>query len=86
MEQQFLQVWRDGELWFEFPAGNEDNVRLDLMRKGVDRVCEIKPKVADIEVLKESIKSQVNEINLNDMDKPKVTRTRKPKAEEATNS
>ena len=75
MEQQFLQVWRDGQLWFEFPAENEDNVRLDLMKKGIDRVCDIRPKVDATKILK----PQVVEIDLNEVPKP-----RKPKAEKAT--
>jgi len=73
MEQQFLQVWRDGQLWFEFPSENEDNVRLDLMKKGIDRVCNIRPKVDATKILK----PQVVEINLNDI------KSRKPKAEKA---
>lgn len=84
MKQQFLQVWQNGELWYEFPAENEDNVRLDLMRKGLDRTCDIRPAVSDVQVLKEAVKAQVKEIQLEPMaDKAKRTYTRKPKAEEA---
>lgn len=93
MKQQFLEVWKDGKLWYEFPAENEENVRLDLMRRNLDRVCDIRPKVEDIQVLKAAVEKQVIEFDLTatspkptvddiaDITAPK--RTRKPKAEKA---
>lgn len=87
MEEQFLEVWRDGELWFEFPAINEDNVRLDLMKRNLDRVCEIRPKVADVQILKQNIAKQVSEIDLSaTLPSEAVKPQRKPKAEKATHT
>lgn len=52
MEQKFLQVIKDGEVLFEFPAANEDNVRAMLIKQRLDAVCEIRHKVQDVIVLK----------------------------------
>lgn len=89
MKQQFLEVWKDGKLWYEFPAENEENVRLDLMRRDLDRVCDIRPKVEDIQVLKASVAKQVFEFDLT-ATAPEINeapkRTRKPKAEKASHT
>jgi len=97
MKQQFLEVWKDGKLWYEFPAENEENVRLDLMRRNLDRVCDIRPKVEDIQVLKTSVAKQVIEFDLT-ATTPKATaeelaaitakpkRQRKPTAEKASHN
>lgn len=97
MKQQFLEVWKDGKLWYEFPAENEENVRLDLMRRDLDRVCDIRPKVEDIQVLKASVAKQVIEFDLT-ATTPKATaeelaeitakpkRQRKPMAEKASHN
>jgi len=97
MKQQFLEVWKDGKVWYEFPAENEENVRLDLMRRNLDRVCDIRPKVEDIQVLKASVAKQVIEFDLT-ATTPKATaeelaaitakpkRQRKPTAEKASHN
>jgi|SanBayMetagenome_1026888.scaffolds.fasta_scaffold209435_1 hypothetical protein len=82
MKQQFLQVWRNGELWYEFPADNEDNVRADLIKRNLDRECDIKPAGLNVEVLKESVKQQVTTVDLT-ASKPTPKET-KPKAVKAT--
>jgi hypothetical protein len=64
MKQTFLQVWKDNQLWFEFPSENEDNVRAFLMKENLDRICDIKPKVENIEVLKQAVKQQETIIDL----------------------
>lgn len=76
MKQEFLEVWKDGQLWYEFPAENENNTREHLMKIGLDRVCEIRAKVKDPIILKEAIKQQETIVNLNE-DKPKVGRPKK---------
>lgn len=84
MKQQFLQVWRKGELWYEFPAENEDNVRADLIKRNLDRECDIKPAVMDVQVLKESVKAQVTTVDLSA--EAKQTRNRQPKPEKGTSN
>jgi len=73
MQQRFLQVFKNGSLWFEFPEENETNVRLDLMKQNLDRICEIKPKVDATKVLK----PQVEEIDLNTPQTPKPAKGKK---------
>ena len=43
-KQNELAVWIDGDLWFEFPQANEQNVQDMLVRKGVSARCVILPK------------------------------------------
>ena len=86
MKQQFLQVWRNGELWYEFPADNEDNVRADLIKRNLDRECDIKPAGLDVQVLKESVKEQVKTIDLTAEAKPKAPKQTKPKPEKGTSN
>lgn len=62
--QKFLEVWKDGQLWYEFPADNEDNVRAFLMKSDLDRVCEIKAKVQNVEVLKTNVAAQTTLVEL----------------------
>jgi hypothetical protein len=83
MKQQFLQVWKDGELWYEFPAENEDNVRADLMNKNLDRICEIKAPVADVQVLKANIAKQETIVELPSPKATKPTKSVQPKAAKA---
>lgn len=86
MKQQFLQVWRKGELWYEFPAENEDNVRADLIKKNIDRECDIKPAGLDVEILKDSVKEQVKTVDLTAEAKPKQPKQTKPKPEKGTSN
>jgi len=65
MEQKFLEVYKDGKLWFEFPKENELNVREYLMREKIDRICDIKPKINDVTLIKKKIKTQEKNIDLN---------------------
>lgn len=82
MKQQFLQVWRKGELWYEFPVENEDNVRSFLINNDLDRECDIKPAGLNVEVLKESVvKNHLTTVDLTAEVKPKQTRNRQPKPE-----
>ena len=65
LEQKFLEVYKDGKLWFEFPKENELNVREYLMREKIDRICDIKPKINDVTLIKKKIKTQEKNIDLN---------------------
>ena len=69
--QTFLQVVKNGEVLFEFPAANEDNVRAMLIKQKLDAVCEIKHKVEDVQVLKKAVASQERVIDLTEQ-KPKT--------------
>lgn len=73
--QQFLQVVKNGEVLFEFPAANEDNVRAMLIKQKLDAVCEIKHKVEDVQVLKKAVASQERVIDLTEP-KPKQTKAK----------
>jgi len=64
-----LQVIRDGNVWFEFPMENEMAVREMLMKDNLDRVCEIKPKNINVELIKEKVEKQEKVIELT---KPKT--------------
>jgi hypothetical protein len=66
MKQQFLEVIKDGQIWFEFPSENEDNVREFLMRENLDRICQIRPKVADITIVKKAAEEATTIINLSE--------------------
>lgn len=68
MKQQFLEVIKNGQIWFEFPSENEDNVRAYLMKENLDRVCEIRPKVADVTIVKKAAEQATTII---DMTEPK---------------
>jgi len=59
-----LQVIRDGIVWFEFPMENELSVREMLMKDNLDRVCEIKPKNINVEVIKEKVEKQEKIVDL----------------------
>lgn len=80
MKQTYLTVWKDNQLWFEFPAENEDNVRAFLMKENMDRICDIKPKVENITVMKEAIKKQETIIDLTPkVDQEPVKKLGRPK-------
>jgi hypothetical protein len=80
--QKFLEVWKDNQLWYEFPAENEDNVRAFLMKSDLDRVCEIKSKVENVEVLKTNVAAQTTVVEL---PSPTPKKQTTPKAVKATN-
>jgi predicted transcriptional regulator len=65
MEQEMLEVVKDGKVWFEFPSANEMNVRAMLMKDNLDRVCEIRRKNININVVKEKVTKQEKVIDLN---------------------
>jgi len=67
-----IEVIRNGELWFEFPAANEQNVREMLMKKGVDRECIFRTKGEDDAKIAASIKSKLTTVE------PKSVKTSKP--------
>lgn len=64
MQQRFLEVWREGKLWYEFPADNEMAVREMLMKQNLDRICEIRPKTNDIKVTKAKVAAKTKTIDL----------------------
>lgn len=55
MDQKFCKVMRDGKEWFQFPAANENEVRIMLMKQGIDGVCDILPVNSEVKVIKETI-------------------------------
>ena len=55
MEEKFCKVMRDGKEWFQFPAVNENEVRIMLMRQGIDGVCDILPVNSEIQVIKPKV-------------------------------
>ena len=55
MDQKFCKVMRDGKEWFQFPASNENEVRIMLMKQGIDGVCDILPVNSEVKVIKETI-------------------------------
>jgi len=55
MEQKFCKVMRDGKEWFQFPASNENEVRIMLMKQGIDGVCDILPVNSEVKVIKETV-------------------------------
>jgi hypothetical protein len=57
-----IEVIRNGILWFEFPAANEQNVREMLMKKGVDRECIFRAKGEDSAKIAASIKSKLTTV------------------------
>tara|TARA_R110000868_G_scaffold110936_2_gene299945 strand:+ start:1127 stop:1333 length:207 start_codon:yes stop_codon:yes gene_type:complete len=67
-----IEVIRNGTLWFEFPAANEQNVREMLMRKKVDRECIFRAKGEDDAKIAASIKSKLTTVE------PKSVKTSKP--------
>lgn len=76
MKQQFLEVIKDGKTWFEFPSENEDGVRAFLMKENLDRICEIRPKVADVTIVKKAAEEATTIVNLSEIKKvgrPKKT-------------
>lgn len=64
MKQKFLEVWRDGQLWYEFPADNEMNVREQMIKNNLDRICEIRPKSEDIKVTKAKVAAKTKAIDM----------------------
>jgi len=64
MKQKFLEVWRDGQLWYEFPADNEMNVREQMIKNNLDRICEIRPKSEDIKVTKAKVAAKTKTVDL----------------------
>jgi len=55
MDQKFCKVMRDGKEWFQFPAANENEVRIMLMKQGIDGVCDILPVNSEVKVIKETV-------------------------------
>jgi hypothetical protein len=55
MDQKFCKVMRDGKEWFQFPASNENEVRIMLMKQGIDGVCDILPVNSEVKVIKETV-------------------------------
>lgn len=55
MDQKFCKVMRDGKEWFQFPASNENEVRILLMKQGIDGVCDILPVNSEVKVIKETV-------------------------------
>lgn len=64
-----LEVIKNGKVWFEFPAANEMSVREMLMKDNLDRVCEIKRKTINVELIKEKVEKQEKVVELT---KPKI--------------
>jgi hypothetical protein len=75
MKQEFLDVIRNGEIWFSFPLENENNVREFLIKNNLDKICDIKRKQIEVEVIKKSVKSQQKIVNLDIIETPKVKTT-----------
>jgi hypothetical protein len=67
-----IEVIRNGILWFEFPAANEQNVREMLMKNGVDRECIFRAKGEDQAKIAASIKSKLTTVE------PNKVKTSKP--------
>ena len=55
MDQKFCKVMRDGKEWFQFTASNENEVRIMLMKQGIDGVCDILPVNSEVKVIKETV-------------------------------
>jgi hypothetical protein len=55
MDQKFCKVMRDGKEWFQFPSVNENEVRIMLMKQGIDGVCDILPVNSEVKVIKETV-------------------------------
>jgi hypothetical protein len=46
---------KDGKEWFQFPSVNENEVRIMLMKQGIDGVCDILPVNSGVKVIKETV-------------------------------
>lgn len=69
MKEKMLTVWREGDVWFDFPEANEQNVMDMLMKRDISQKCIILPQGEE--------PYQTKDIEINLIQKPTTTKPTK---------